>query len=85
MVKLTFEEVQARVNIAVLEILEESLGQTIDLDDELEDLNLDSLDLVEMTMEIEQHFNLDEMSYEEIGGCITVKDLATLVSDKVNF
>ena len=71
--------------IAVLEILEESLGQQIDIDDELEDLNLDSLDLVEMTMEIEQHFNLDEFSDEELDNCITVKDLAMLVSDKVHF
>lgn len=83
--RLTLEQVTERVAIAVIEILESSLGQTIDLDDNLDDLDLDSLDIVEMTMDIEQHFNLDVIDDEELDSCITVNDLVLLVSDKVNF
>jgi len=46
----------------------------------LEDLEADSLDIVELSMAMETEFNLDEMQEEDLKGLRTVGDLVDLVS-----
>ena len=49
----------------------------------LSDLGADSLDVVELAMNIEDEFNLGEISEEDIRGIQTVADLVNYVSGKV--
>lgn len=50
----------------------------------LEDLEADSLDIVELSMSIESEFSLDEMQEEDLKGLRTVGDLVDLVSSNIN-
>ena len=50
----------------------------------LEDLEADSLDIVELSMAMETEFNLDEMQEEDLKGLRTVGDLVDLVSKNIN-
>ena len=50
----------------------------------LEDLEADSLDIVELSMSIEGEFSLDEMQEEDLKGLRTVGDLVDLVSKAIN-
>jgi len=50
----------------------------------LEDLEADSLDVVELSMSIEGEFSLDEMQEEDLKGLRTVGDLVELVSKAIN-
>ena len=50
----------------------------------LEDLEADSLDIVELSMSIEGEFSLDEMQEEDLKGLRTVGDLVELVSKSIN-
>ncbi len=50
----------------------------------LEDLEADSLDVVELSMSIEGEFSLDEMQEEDLKGLRTVGDLVDLVSKAIN-
>lgn len=50
----------------------------------LEDLEADSLDIVELSMSIESEFSLDEMQEEDLKGLRTVGDLVDLVSSAIN-
>ena len=50
----------------------------------LEDLEADSLDVVELSMSIESEFSLDEMKEEDLKGIRTVGDLVDLVSSNIN-
>ena len=47
------------------------------------DLGADSLDVVELAMNIEGEFGLDEISEEDIRGVQTVGDLVAYVNEKV--
>jgi len=47
----------------------------------IEDLEADSLDIVELSMAIETEFGLDEMKEEDFKGLRTVGDLVELVSN----
>ena len=49
----------------------------------LEDLEADSLDVVELSMSIEGEFSLDEMQEEDLKGLRTVGDLVDLVSGAI--
>lgn len=49
----------------------------------LEDLEADSLDIVELSMAIETEFNLDEMKEEDLKGLRTVGDLVDIVSKNI--
>lgn len=51
-------------------------------DDNLSSLGLDSLDLVEVMLEIEEVFSI-EFANEEIEQCKTFKDMLDLISQKV--
>ena len=46
----------------------------------LEDLDADSLDVVELSMAMESEFNLDEMKEEDLKGISTVGDLVDFVA-----
>ncbi len=50
----------------------------------LEDLEADSLDIVELSMAIEGEFDLEEMQEEDLKGLRTVGDLVDLVANKAN-
>lgn len=49
----------------------------------LEDLEADSLDIVELSMAMETEFNLDEMQEEDLKGLRTVGDLVDIVSKSI--
>lgn len=49
----------------------------------LTDLGADSLDVVELAMNIEDEFGLGEISEEDIRGVQTVGDLVNYVNEKV--
>ena len=49
----------------------------------LEDLEADSLDVVELSMSIEGEFSLDEMQEEDLKGLRTVGDLVDLVAKNI--
>lgn len=50
----------------------------------LEDLEADSLDIVELSMAMESEFNLDEMQEEDLKGLRTVGDLVDLVAKNID-
>ena len=49
----------------------------------LEDLDADSLDVVELSMAMESEFNLDKMKEEDLKGIRTVGDLVDLVAKNI--
>ena len=46
----------------------------------VEDMGIDSLDVVELVMEIETEFNMPEIPEEDLKTLLTVRDLADYVS-----
>ncbi len=48
-----------------------------------DDLGADSLDLVEMSMVLEEEFGVEEMAEEDIAGITTVGDLVRYLQNKV--
>jgi len=48
-----------------------------------DDLGADSLDLVELSMILEEEFGVDEMSEEDVAGIKTVGDLVSYLQNKV--
>ena len=53
------------------------------MDTSFEDLGADSLDVVELTMALEEEFGIGEMEEEDLSGISTVGDLVRYVSDKL--
>lgn len=49
-----------------------------------EDLGADSLDIVELTMALEEEFNLGELGDEEITSMVTVGDLVRFMQSKLD-
>lgn len=49
-----------------------------------EDLGADSLDLVDMSMALEEVFGVEELTEEEIGGITTVGDLVRFLQARVD-
>ena len=49
-----------------------------------EDLGADSLDLVDMSMALEEVFGVEELTEEEIAGIITVGDLVRFLQSRVD-
>lgn len=49
-----------------------------------DDLNADSLDIVELTMAIEAEFDLHEISEDELSGLQTVDDVVKYLSERVD-
>ena len=60
-------------------------ADTITMDTTFEDdLGADSLDIVELSMALEEEFGVSEMSEEEIAGIATVGDLVNLLQNKLD-
>lgn len=49
----------------------------------VDDLGADSLDIVELTMAIEEEFSLPEVSDDQLKGIVTVGDLVEFVSRSI--
>ena len=50
----------------------------------VDDLGADSLDIVELTMALEEEFDLPEMDDEELKGLVTVGDVVKFITSKVD-
>lgn len=49
-----------------------------------DDLNADSVDIVDLSMALEEAFGIDELGEEETASIVTVGDLARLLQSKVD-
>ena len=56
---------------------------SITMDTSFEDLGADSLDIVEMTMAVEEEFGLEDMDEEDLSGISTVADLVRYLKSKL--
>ena len=67
-------------------LLSEQFGVDVDsitMDTSFEDLGADSLDIVEMTMAVEEEFGLEDMDEEDLSGISTVADLVRYLKFKL--
>ena len=67
-------------------LLSEQFGVDVDsitMDTSFEDLGADSLDIVEMTMAVEEEFGLEDMDEEDLSGISTVADLVRYIKSKL--
>ena len=67
-------------------LLSEQFGVDVDsitMDTSFEDLGADSLDIVEMTMAVEEEFGLEDMDAEDLSGISTVADLVRYLKSKL--
>ena len=67
-------------------LLSEQFGVDVDsitMDTSFEDLGADSLDIVEMTMAVEEEFGLEDMDEEDLSGLSTVADLVRYLKSKL--
>ena len=75
---MIFEKLAAR--------LSDQFGVDVDsitMDTSFEDLGADSLDIVEMTMAVEEEFGLEDMDEEDLSGISTVADLVRYLKSKL--
>lgn len=71
----------------VVRILAEQFGldeEDITEDTGFEDLGADSVDLVELSMNLEEEFGIDEMGEEDIASIHTVGDLVNYLRGKLS-
>ena len=67
-------------------LLSEQFGVDVDsitMDTSCEDRGADSLDIVEMTMAVEEEFGLEDMDEEDLSGISTVADLVRYLKSKL--
>lgn len=67
-------------------LLSEQFGVDVDsitMDTSFEDQGADSLDIVEMTMAVEEEFGLEDMDEEDLSGISTVADLVRYLKSKL--
>ena len=67
-------------------LLSEQFGVDVDsitMDTSFEDLGADSLDIVEMTMAVEEEFGLEDIDEEDLSGISTVADLVRYLKSKL--
>ena len=67
-------------------LLSEQFGVDVDsitMDTSFEDLGADSLDIVEVTMAVEEEFGLEDMDEEDLSGISTVADLVRYLKSKL--
>ena len=67
-------------------LLSEQFGVDVDsitMDTSFEDLGADSLDIVEMTMAVEEEFGLEDMDEEDLSGISSVADLVRYLKSKL--
>lgn len=49
-----------------------------------DDLNVDSVDIVDLSMALEEEFGIDELGEEEAAGITTVGDLVRLLQSRID-
>lgn len=60
-------------------------ADNVTMDTHFEDeLGVDSLDVVELTMAMEEEFNLEEISEEDLAQVVTVGDLVNFIQQKLD-
>ena len=67
-------------------LLAEQFGveaDTITMDTSFEDLGADSVDIVELSMALEEEFDLEEMQDDDLSGISTVSDLVRYLKAKL--
>lgn len=67
-------------------LLAEQFGMDADsitMDTSFEDLGADSLDIVELTMAVEEEFGLENMDEDDLSGVATVADLVRYLKSKL--
>lgn len=67
-------------------LLSEQFGveaDSITMDTSFEDLGADSLDIVELTMAVEEEFGLENMDEDDMSGVATVADLVRYLKSKL--
>ena len=67
-------------------LLSEQFGveaDSITMDTSFDDLGADSLDIVELTMAVEEEFGLDNMDEDDLSGVATVADLVRYLKSKL--
>lgn len=67
-------------------LLSEQFGveaDSITMDTSFEDLGADSLDIVELTMAVEEEFGLENMDEDDLSGVSTVADLVNYLKSKL--
>lgn len=67
-------------------LLAEQFGvdaESITMDTSFEDLGADSLDIVELSMALEEEFDVEEMEEDDISGISTVADLVRYLKGKL--
>lgn len=68
-------------------LLSEQFGveaDSITMDTSFEDLGADSLDIVELTMAVEEEFGLENMDEDDLSGVSTVADLVRYLKSKLD-
>lgn len=71
----------------IVKLLSEQFGMEADEFNEettFEDLGADSVDLVELSMSLEEEFGIDEMGEEDIASIHNVGDLVNFLQGKLN-
>ena len=59
-------------------------ADTITMDTSFEDLGADSLDIVELSMALEEEFGVEEMQEDDLSGIATVADLVRYLKGKLD-
>ena len=76
----------------ILEKLKSVIAEQLGVDEDIitmetnfeDDLGVDSLDIVELTMAMEEEFHLEEMSEEDLAQVVTVGDLVRYLQQKLD-
>ena len=76
----------------IFEKLKELIAEQFNVDEEsitmetsfTDDLNADSVDIVDLSMALEEEFDIDELSEEEASAISTVGDLVRFLQSKVD-
>lgn len=76
----------------ILEKLKSLIAEQLGVDEDVitmdthfeDDLGVDSLDVVELTMAMEEEFNLDEISEEDLAQVVTVGDLVRYLQQQLD-
>ncbi|MGL5358020.1 MAG: acyl carrier protein [Metamycoplasmataceae bacterium] len=71
------------VKKTIFDIIFKKTGIKVNLDFTLEDVNLDSLDLIELVLEIEKTFSI-KIEDEKLNALVSINDLVNVVVEKVN-
>ncbi|MEQ2456142.1 acyl carrier protein [Flavonifractor hominis] len=59
-------------------------ADSITMETTFEDLGADSLDIVELTMAVEEEFGLEDMDEDDLSGIATVADLVRYLKGKLD-